>query len=296
MRQLQPKALYTYCRAHVLKLVVLHNCKEPIVRTLINTLYIQGTIPCGYWGPKLSEWRWRWMSSILHIHLQIWLHDCIGGVWTCPELQILKQLSLDLVQATVEAETIVKILREERADDDVYQALYDEVVELGGGVDVLPPKPRCAGRQMHRNNVEADSQFHYWKFALYNVFSIILWKNWRIDSFSQNRPLQHSYQFQWICTKWLRMIKWSSNMRMSYWDINCDAFYMECRHWKAHWSGEQKPQAHCRPLWLLSCIQTYLSFWLFFWQFQWPLPLLKDLSTPWKESNISSSCHDIYQA
>ena len=23
---------------------------------------------------------------------------------------------------------------------------------------------------MHRNNVEADSQFHYWKFALYNVF------------------------------------------------------------------------------------------------------------------------------
>ena len=83
---------------------------------------------------------------------------------------MLKQLSLDLVQATVEAETIVKILRDERADDNVYQALYDEAVELGAGVDVLPSKPRCAGRQMHRNNVEADSQFHYWKFALYNVF------------------------------------------------------------------------------------------------------------------------------
>ena len=28
--------------------------------------------------------------------------------------------------------------------------------------------------------------------------SIILWKNWRTDSFSQNRPLQHSYQLQRI--------------------------------------------------------------------------------------------------
>ena len=36
MRQLQPKALYTHCRAHVLNLVILHNCKEPIVRTLID--------------------------------------------------------------------------------------------------------------------------------------------------------------------------------------------------------------------------------------------------------------------
>ena len=27
-------------------------------------------------------------------------------------------------------------------------------------------------------------------------------------------------------------------------DINGDAFYMECRRWKARWSGEQIPQAH----------------------------------------------------
>ena len=46
--------------------------------------------------------------------------------------------------------------------------------------------------------------------------SIILWKNWRTDSLSQNRPLQHSYQFQRIRTKWLRMINWSSSMRMSH--------------------------------------------------------------------------------
>ena len=45
--------------------------------------------------------------------------------------------------------------------------------------------------------------------------SIILWKNWRTDSFSPNRPLQHSYQFQRICTTWLRMINWSSSIRVS---------------------------------------------------------------------------------
>ena len=61
-------------------------------------------------------------------------------------LQILKQFSdypqlpsLDLVQAAVEAETIVKILRDERGDDNVHQALYDEAVELAAGVNMLSP-------------------------------------------------------------------------------------------------------------------------------------------------------------
>ena len=48
------------------------------------------------------------------------------------------------------------------------------------------------------------------------------------------------------------------------------------------WGTE--PQAHWRPHQMLSCIQTSLSFRLFFWRFQWPLPLLKDLSAPLKES------------
>ena len=42
--------------------------------------------------------------------------------------------------------------------------------ELAASVDVLPSQPRHAGRQMHRNNVEADSPFHCCQFALYNVF------------------------------------------------------------------------------------------------------------------------------
>ena len=247
-----------------------------------RTLYIQCIIPCGYWGRKLSEWRWCWMWSIWHIHLYIWLHHCIDGVWICPELQILKQLSLDLVHATVEAETIVKILHDERADDNLYQALYDEAVELGAGVDVFPSKPRCGGRQMHRNNVVTDSQFHYWKFSLNNVF---------IDNIVEELENRFTV-LKPTCTAQLsiptNLHKIAANdqliIKHAYEPyINGDAFYMECRRWKARWSGEQNPQAHWRPHWMPSCIQTSLSFWLFFWRFQWRLPLLKDLSAPWKE-------------
>ena len=76
--------------------------------------------------------------------------------------------------------------------------------------------PRLAGRQIHRNNVEAHSPPHYWKFALYNVFvdkRLILWTNWRTKWLSQNQPLQHSYYFQRICTKWLRMVTLASIMQ-----------------------------------------------------------------------------------
>ena len=119
---------------------------------------------------------------------------------------MLKQLSLDLVQATVEAETIVKIFRDERADDNVYQALYDEAVELGAGVDVLPSKPRCAGRQMHRNDVEADSQCHYWKFALYNVFVDNIVEELE-DRFIFSKPTSTAQlSIPTNLQKWLRMI------------------------------------------------------------------------------------------
>ena len=208
-------------------------------------------------------------------------------------LQILKQFSdylqlpsLDLVQATVEAETIVKILRDGRGDDNVYQALYDEAVELAAGVDVLPSKPRREGRQMHQNNVEADSPFHYWKFALYNVFVGNIVEKLE-DQFIVPKP---TFTAQLLIPINLHKMAADDQLiiKKAYEpDINGDAFGMECRRWKARWARKQSPRAHWRPhrmLWMLSCIQTSLSFWLFFWRFQWPLPLLKDISAPWKES------------
>ena len=136
-----------------------------------HTFYIQGIIPCGYRGIKLSGRGWHWMASIWRTHPHIWLHHC-GGVWTCSTNQkqfsdYLQLPSLHLVQATVEAETIVKILCDGRGDDHVYQAWRIGSKCRCASIFHLP---RRARHQIHRNKVEADSPFHYWQFALYNVF------------------------------------------------------------------------------------------------------------------------------
>ena len=137
--------------------------------------------------------------------------------------------------------------------------------------------------QMHRNNVEAASQFHYWKFVLYNVFVDNIVEELE-DRFILPKP---TFTAQLSILTNLHKMADDDQLIIKHAyepDINGDAFYMECRRWKARWSGEQNPQAHWRPHWMPSCIQTSLSFRLFFWRFQWPLPLLKDLSAPWKES------------
>ena len=110
-------------------------------------------------------------------------------------------------------------------------------------VDVLPSKPRCAGRQMHRNNVEADSQFHYWKFALYNVFVDNIVEELE-DRFIFPKPtltaqLSIPTNLHNMAADDQLIIKHTCEP-----DINGDTFYMECRRWKARWSGEQNPQAH----------------------------------------------------
>ena len=147
----------------------------------------------------------------------------------------------------------------------------------------LPSKPRLARRQIHRNNVEADSPPHYWKFALYIVFvdkRLILWKNWRTKWLSQNQP----FTTQLLIPTNLHKMAADGHFSSKHACV-----------WKPVALGNRTSQAHWRPhwmLWMLSWIQTSLSFW----HFQWPLPLLKDLSAPWKESNISLSYHGRYQA
>ena len=112
--------------------------------------------------------------------------------------------------------------------------------------------------------------------------SIIMWKNWRTDSFSQNRPLQHSYQFQRICTKWLRMMNWSSSMRMSQPSMVMHSTW-NAGVGKPVGLGNRTPKLIDDHIecWVVS---RHLSHSDCFWRFQWPLPLLKDISAPRKES------------
>jgi hypothetical protein len=45
--------------------------------------------------------------------------------------------------------------------DNVWQELYQDITKLAEKQNVLPSKPRTAGRQQHRDNVPADTPEEY---------------------------------------------------------------------------------------------------------------------------------------
>ena len=52
-------------------------------------------------------------------------------------------------------------------DDNVWQELYQDITNLAEKQNVLPSKPRTAGRQQHRDNVPADTPEEYWRRSVY---------------------------------------------------------------------------------------------------------------------------------
>ena len=73
---------------------------------------------------------------------------------------LLPRPSIDLVEATSEAETVISSLRKIRQDDNVWQELYQDITKLAEKQNVLPSKP---GRQQHRDNVPAHTPEEYWR-------------------------------------------------------------------------------------------------------------------------------------
>ena len=80
---------------------------------------------------------------------------------------LLQRPSIDLVEAASQAETVVSSLRKIRQDDNVWQELYQGITKLAEKQNVLPSKPRTAGRQQHRDNVLADTPEEYWRRSAY---------------------------------------------------------------------------------------------------------------------------------
>ena len=203
-------------------------------------------------------------------HISDCRFDFIIALVVCEHvLQIIKQFrdclqlpSHYLVQATVEAETIVKILRDERGDDNVYQAL-------------------C---------VEADSPFHYWKFALYNVF---------VDNILEELEDQSIVPKPTFTAHLLlptNMHKMAADdqliIKHAYEpDINGDAFDMECRPWKARCFDDHIGCFGCpvvsKHLFHSDCTFDDSSDHCHCW---------KIFQLHEKNQNISSSYHDRYQA
>ena len=61
-------------------------------------------------------------------------------------------------------------LQDERADELVWDALYDKSVELAHDVGVDPSMPRYYGRHRHMPNAHADTPSQYWKANMYLPF------------------------------------------------------------------------------------------------------------------------------
>ena len=64
----------------------------------------------------------------------------------------LQRVDTDLVQASTEAEVVVALLRQERADDTVWETLYDRATEIAAANEIAPSSPGRRGRQAHRSN------------------------------------------------------------------------------------------------------------------------------------------------
>jgi hypothetical protein len=80
---------------------------------------------------------------------------------------LLQRPSIDLVEAASKAETVISSLRKIKQDDNVLQELYQGITKLVEKQNVLPSKPRTAGRQQHRDNVPADTPEEYWRRSVY---------------------------------------------------------------------------------------------------------------------------------
>ena len=168
-------------------------------------------------------------------------------------------------------------------------SVYRLEIGLVAGVDVLPSKPRRAGRQMHWNNIAADSPFPYWKFAFYNAFvdNIVEDLDDQFTVPNSNDSAQNGCGLLidhqacvWARHQWWKHLTWSAGVG------------------KPIGLRNRTPQAHWQPhwmLWMLNCIQTSLLFCSFDDSSDhchcWKIFQLDE-----KNENISSSYHYRYQA
>ena len=70
----------------------------------------------------------------------------------------------------MESRAVIELLREERRDDAVWEAMYDKSVQIGRTHNVNPPVPRATAVQRHRCNAPAGTPSEYWRRNLYLPF------------------------------------------------------------------------------------------------------------------------------
>ncbi|KAJ8318382.1 hypothetical protein KUTeg_003473 [Tegillarca granosa] len=63
----------------------------------------------------------------------------------------------DLVEAMKECKVVVDVLPQERADESVWDELYQSAVDIGQPLNIQESMPRRVGRQCHRDNHPVDT-------------------------------------------------------------------------------------------------------------------------------------------
>ncbi|KAJ8317583.1 hypothetical protein KUTeg_005487 [Tegillarca granosa] len=94
-------------------------------------------------------------------------HILSGTVALSKHLQSVK---CDLLEAVQESKTVIQMFMNERADDNVWDTLYNTAVEMAAEFDIEPVVPRQVRRQQNRANYQMVDPKQYWKVSLYFVF------------------------------------------------------------------------------------------------------------------------------
>ncbi|XP_052811754.1 52 kDa repressor of the inhibitor of the protein kinase-like [Mya arenaria] len=83
---------------------------------------------------------------------------------------ILQEVSMDLLEAVREAGVVVDILRAERMDETVFDAIFQKAADIASEFQIDASVPRQNQRQRNRANYQVEDPKTYWRIALYNVF------------------------------------------------------------------------------------------------------------------------------
>ncbi|WAQ98036.1 hypothetical protein MAR_022409 [Mya arenaria] len=79
-------------------------------------------------------------------------------------------VSMDLLEAVREAGVVVDILRAERMDETVFDAIFQKEADIASEFQIDASVPRQNQRQRNRANYQVEDPKTYWRIALYNVF------------------------------------------------------------------------------------------------------------------------------
>ena len=74
------------------------------------------------------------------------------------------------MEAVQEAKSVIQRLNDERADQNVWIALFEKATEVGEEFEIPPSTSRRVGRQVHRMNHPINDPSEYLRVLLYLVF------------------------------------------------------------------------------------------------------------------------------